>query len=148
MHRFASVLLVDPRGWVLLQERDEHALIDPERWGLPGGHVEEGEPFEAAAYRELAEETGIELARDVLGLWQRIEVFHEAYGTLDEVQVWVGATSLTDQDVVVGEGRQIVFVEPERARRLTLTAAAERIVPAFLDSDTYAGLVLVARSLL
>jgi 8-oxo-dGTP pyrophosphatase MutT (NUDIX family) len=148
VHRFASVLLVDPRGWVLLQERDEHAVIDPERWGLAGGHVEEGEPFEAAAYRELAEETGIELARGVLRRWQQIEVFHEAYGTLDELQVWVGATSLTDEDIVVGEGRQIVFVDPDRARGLELTAAAERIVPEFLDSDTYADLVLAARSLL
>jgi 8-oxo-dGTP pyrophosphatase MutT (NUDIX family) len=148
VHRFASVLLVDPRGWVLLQERDEHALIDPERWGLAGGHVEEGETFESAAYRELAEETGIELARGTLGCWRQLEVFHEAYGTVDEVQVWVGATRLTDADIVVGEGRQIVFVEPERARGLELTVAAERIVPELLDSDTYADLVLAARSLL
>lgn len=140
MHRFASVLLVDPRGWVLLQERDEHAVIDPERWGLAGGHVEDGEPFETAAYRELAEETGIELPPGELTRWRRIEVFHEAYGTLDEVEIWVGATALTDADIVVGEGRQIVFVEPDRARTLDLTAAAQRIVPAFLDSETYRGL--------
>ncbi len=49
MHRFASVLLVDPRGWVLLQERDERPVIDPDRWGLVGGHVEPGEEFQAAA---------------------------------------------------------------------------------------------------
>ena len=40
------------------------------RWELPGGTVEPGEPFEATAVREVAEETGLtvrvtgELARD------------------------------------------------------------------------------------
>ena len=49
--RFAGVILVDRRGWILLQERDEHPRIDPETWGLAGGHVEDGEDFETAAYR-------------------------------------------------------------------------------------------------
>ena len=141
VHRFASVLLVDRRGWLLLQERDEHPVIDPERWGLVGGHVEAGEEFEAAAYRELAEETGVELPPGALNLWLDVEVFHEAYGTLDSVQVWVAPTALTDTDIVVGEGRQIVFVEPARARALDLTTAAARIVPEFLDSDAYRELV-------
>jgi 8-oxo-dGTP diphosphatase len=51
--------LVDPRGWVLLQERDEHAPVEPNKWCLVGGGVEEGESPETAAYRELEEETGI-----------------------------------------------------------------------------------------
>lgn len=141
MHRFASVLLVDGRGWVLLQERDEHPVIDPERWGLVGGHVDAGEDFEAAAYRELEEETGIRLARGELTLWQDTEVFHEAYGTVDAVQVWVARTTLSDADIVVGEGRRIVFVEPDRARALDLTASAARVVPEFLASATYGELV-------
>ncbi len=29
-------------------------------WGLPKGHIEEGEPVKEAAFRELSEETGIE----------------------------------------------------------------------------------------
>ena len=57
-HLFAGVILVDRRGWILLQERDEFPAIDPEKWGLVGGHVEDGEDVEAAAYRELLEETG------------------------------------------------------------------------------------------
>ena len=137
MHRFASVLLVDGRGWLLLQERDEHPVIDPDRWGLVGGHVDPGEDPEAAAYRELEEETGIRLSRGELSLWRDTEVFHEAYGTVDEVQVWVGRTTLTDADIVVGEGRRIVFVEPDRARALDLSASASRVVPEFLASATY-----------
>ena len=58
MSRLACALLVDPRGRLLLQERDENAPIAPDCWGMVGGHVEPGEEFEAADYRELAEETG------------------------------------------------------------------------------------------
>lgn len=135
--RFASVLLVDRRGWVLLQERDEHPVIDPDRWGFVGGHLDEGEEFEPAAYRELAEETGIVLPPASLSLWLETTVFHVATGTDDPVQIWVAATGLTDADIVVGEGRQIVFVEPTHARGLELTASAARILPEFLDSECY-----------
>ena len=75
--RFAAVILVDRRGWVLLQERDEHAPIDPDRWGLVGGHVEEGEDFEPAVHRELAEETGLTAAPDRLVLWREFTVHDE-----------------------------------------------------------------------
>jgi 8-oxo-dGTP diphosphatase len=135
--QFAAVLLVDREGRLLLQERDEHAPIDPERWGLPGGHVEEGEPFEAAAYRELAEETGLRPHPGELELWREVEVFHEVYDSLDRLQVFVAPTAASDADIVLGEGRQIVFVDPSRARGLDLTAAASMIVPEFLDSATY-----------
>lgn len=141
MHRFSCVLLVDRRGWLLLQERDEHPVIDPEKWGLVGGHVEDGEEFEPAAYRELEEETGLALPPGSLRLFRELEVFHEAYGSLDTTQVWYAAVDLTDDDVVVGEGRRIVFVEPDRARALDLTVSATTAVPEFLDSPEYRRLV-------
>ncbi len=137
MHRFSCVLLVDARGWLLMQERDEHPVIDPDRWGLPGGHVEAGEEFEPAAYRELEEETGIRMAPGALRLWRELEIFHREYDSLDTVQVWVGGTDLTDRDIVLGEGRQIVFVDPVAARALDHTATASVIVPGFLDSADY-----------
>lgn len=140
VHRFACVLLVDPQGRILLQERDEHPVIDPEKWGLVGGHVEDGEDYEPAAYRELEEETGLRLPPGTLRLWRELEVFHEGYGTLDTTTVWIGAVDATDDDIVVGEGRQIVFLDPAVARTLDLTASATRAVPEFLDSPDYAAL--------
>jgi 8-oxo-dGTP pyrophosphatase MutT (NUDIX family) len=140
-HLFAGVLLVDPRGRLLLQERDEHPRIDPDTWGLPGGHLDPGEDFEPGAYRELEEETGVRLAPGTLEMWGEFVVDHRsAYGTFDRMQVFVAATDLTDDDIECHEGRRIVFVDPAEARGLDLSSAAADIVPAFLDSPTYASM--------
>jgi 8-oxo-dGTP diphosphatase len=138
--QFAGVVVVDRRGWLLLQERDEFPLIDPERWGLPGGHLEPGEDPAVGAARELLEETGVRLELAQLRLWRVVEVFHEAYGSLDQMHVFAAAVDLTDADVVCAEGRQIVFVEPSAARGLDLTASASISVPGFLDSELYASM--------
>jgi 8-oxo-dGTP diphosphatase len=137
---FASVVLVDRRGWVLLQERDEFPVIDPEKWGLVGGHVEPGEDVETAAYRELLEETGVRLPAGSLRPWRAIDVFHAAYDSDDRMHVYAAPVRLTDADIVCGEGRRIVFVEPGAARGLDLTASASIAVPGFLDSVLYASM--------
>ena len=139
--RFAGIILVDRRGWILLQERDEFPRIDPEKWGLAGGHVDPGEDFEPAAHRELEEETGVRLPVGALRLFREFVVDHrEAYGTWDVMQVFVASTDLTDADIDCREGRQIVFVDPAVAHRLDLSSAATDIVPAFLASDVYASM--------
>ena len=136
--RFASVVLVDGQGRLLLQERDEHAPIDPEKWGLAGGHVEEGEDFEPAAYRELEEETGVRLEPGTLTLFGEFVVDNtHAHGTWDRMHVFVAPTVLTDADIECHEGRQIVFVDPDVARGLDLTSAAADVVPAVLDSAVH-----------
>jgi 8-oxo-dGTP pyrophosphatase MutT (NUDIX family) len=136
--RLASVILVDPRGWLLLQERDEHPAIDPERWGFVGGHVEDGEDFEAGAYRELEEETGVRLDPGTLTLWREYRPRIAARPGDVRMQVWVAATDLTDDDVACHEGRQIVFVDPARAPGLELGGSPSLILPEFLGSTTYA----------
>ena len=139
-HLFAGVILVDRRGWILLQERDEFPVIDPEKWGLVGGHVEPDEDVEVAAHRELLEETGVRLPAGTLRPWQAIAVFHAAYGSQDRMHVYAAPTDLTDADIVCGEGRRIVFIEPAAARGLDLTASASIAVPGFLDSALYASM--------
>lgn len=136
-----SAVLVDARGWLLLQERDEHALVSPAKWGLVGGHLEPGESWEAALMREVEEETGLRPAGG-LELWFDELVQHTpkiSSHLADRWQIWVGRTDATDDDIVLGEGRQIVFVDPETIRRgdLDLSISARHVLPLLLDSPTY-----------
>jgi 8-oxo-dGTP pyrophosphatase MutT (NUDIX family) len=140
-HAFGCVLLIDAQGAVLLQERDEHAPIDPDRWGLPGGHLEPGEDPEAGTLREIEEETGVRLQPGDLRLFDTLEVFHPHYGSVDQVHVYAGRVDLGNGDIDCREGRQIVFVPPGRARDLDLTMTCVLSVPRFLDSELYRGLL-------
>jgi len=135
----AVVLLVDRRGWVLLQERDAGAPRAANQWGMVGGHVEEGEDFEPAAYRELAEETGLDLAPGTLRLW-RDEEFTYRDGHHGRYHVYAAPVDATDEDIVLGEGRQIVFVDPTVVPTLDLAESSRHFVPAFLASGLYSTL--------
>jgi ADP-ribose pyrophosphatase YjhB (NUDIX family) len=54
--RSARLLIVDPDGRLLLFRYDDGRV--PPFWATPGGLLLEGETYEAAAARELVEETG------------------------------------------------------------------------------------------
>lgn len=51
--------VIERRLHVLLIRRSYHSDAYPGRWALPGGYVDAGERIDAAARRELAEETGL-----------------------------------------------------------------------------------------
>jgi 8-oxo-dGTP pyrophosphatase MutT (NUDIX family) len=58
------ILLIAPTGRILLIRYEDARIRDsPGYWATPGGGVDPGEGLEAAARRELAEETGITDAR-------------------------------------------------------------------------------------
>lgn len=77
IHKAARIVVLSPARSVLLVRYHDPTPIDPARhepqtyWVPPGGGVEEGESFEAAAIRELEEETGIELSKVGPQIWYR-----------------------------------------------------------------------------
>lgn len=54
-----DMILLSKEGKILLLLRTEKDKLFPNKWCLPGGHVEEGETLGFAAIRETYEETGI-----------------------------------------------------------------------------------------
>lgn len=71
--------VVIENGRVLLVERGKGAPRG--LWSFPGGHVEAGETVRAAAAREVAEETGLDV--DITGLADvRDVIYRRADGTI------------------------------------------------------------------
>jgi 8-oxo-dGTP pyrophosphatase MutT (NUDIX family) len=68
------VVMLDPEDRVLLIE-----LVDRARarrwWIMPGGGIDKGESHEQAAYREVAEETGLTSFELGPWIWRREHVF-------------------------------------------------------------------------
>ena len=57
-------VLVEPTTClILLQRRSSDRSVYPDRWELPGGHLEPGETIEQCIRRELAEECGMTLVQ-------------------------------------------------------------------------------------
>ena len=126
MANVALVGLVDGRGWLLLQERDDRAPVDPDRWCLVGGQVEPGESALAAAHRELLEETG--LVVDELRPRRVADAPVRPARRGRRRAASRRRPRVTDADVRCGEGRQIVFVAPEEVLGLDLTRSTRAFV--------------------
>ena len=68
-----GVILLNPAGQVLIGKREgSHAPY----FSIPGGYLESGESFEAAAIREVKEETGLDVANPVVvGVSNNLETY-------------------------------------------------------------------------
>jgi isopentenyldiphosphate isomerase len=59
-HRIVRIMVEDEQGRVLLQMRSSTVRAYPSCWdNSAAGHVDEGETYDQAAYRELSEEIGL-----------------------------------------------------------------------------------------
>jgi 8-oxo-dGTP pyrophosphatase MutT (NUDIX family) len=138
--RISGVLLVDHDGRLLLQLRDGNTRIDPHKWCLPGGHVDPGEDPEAAAHRELLEETGLKVDELTL-FWRGVAPSARFPGATAEYSVFFASTNATQEDVACGEGAGMWFLPAEEVARLEFGQAYSMIVPRFLSSPDYRDLV-------
>lgn len=101
-----TAILVNPRGEVLLQHRDDIPTIRyPDHWSTPGGVCEPGETPERTIRRELEEELG----------WVPAEV--QPYGRiLDDyrnlIHIFLALMEKRADELVLGEGREVRFFGP------------------------------------
>ncbi len=135
----AIVLLVNPRGHILLQLRAAHPPRRPTPyWSFVGGGVEAGETPEQAARRETLEETGLTIASP-LTLFMRLPWPPDAAGRF-HWHIFYAATEARDEHIVLGEGLAIRFIAPAQLAELPLHEAARTVLDAFVASPAYAEL--------
>jgi len=123
IQRGAGVLLIDERGWILMQLRDAHGAY-PHHWGTVGGKVESGETIEEAARRELAEETGYVAGPLLFGA----EVTVALPDGAPRVATLFYARYDGVQPIACLEGARIAFVDPDTLDDLLIYPGQERLI--------------------
>lgn len=136
-HRTVSVLLVDRAGRVLLQQRDARPAVAPLKWTTLGGGIEGDETPEDAARREVMEEAGLSITRPLVQFRHEVFAPAETPGVLVEWFGFCAATDATQEDVVLGEGLQVVFLAPTDALALDFFPFLAPVLRDFLASPEY-----------
>lgn len=130
----SGILLVDWRGRILLQQRDDH--IPPEgygRWAIPGGGREGDEEPLATALREFEEETGIRLKQ-----LRHYASFGPMAGLRLRALHLFSANEAVDEDAIeVNEGLDFRFWSPPEIATLRMNPVTRQLVDSFLASSHY-----------
>jgi 8-oxo-dGTP pyrophosphatase MutT (NUDIX family) len=117
--RAAATFIFDSEGRILLAQRGPKARHAHYQWEGPGGLVEEGESFEDAACREVAEELGITdlVIEETLCSYDEIIDEHGV-----EWQARIYRASTRQAPVIVEPGKCVGFgwFKPEDAAKLDL----------------------------
>ena len=132
------MVLVDPRGWVLLQERDEHPVIDPGRGGWSAGT---STPARTSSRRPTGSWPRRPASVSRPGRWSCGRSSRSTTAGLRDLRRDAGLHRADDGRPMPtsssGRGGRSSSSTPPRSAGLPLTASASRILPEFLGSDGY-----------
>lgn len=122
----AHTIVYRPSGELLLVR---HEGVD--LWVLPGGEVNDGEEFERAAVRELAEEAGVDADYEGLGILTRVSIACGEYETWGVVPVFAARaltteTRVNDPDGEISAARWFSELPPDTRDREDLLAWRDR----------------------
>ena len=128
----ASILLVNQRGHVLLQQRDDRPdLAYAGRWTLFGGQVEAGETPEECIRREIREELDIDLP---FNHWTTVEC--PARTTPEMIvynHLYVGKMTRLIEELTLYEGAAMAYFDRDHASRVDLAFMQSPLLMRFFD---------------
>jgi 8-oxo-dGTP diphosphatase len=111
-----AIIIENMDGDFLLLLRDDKPDISfPNHWTLVGGRVEPGEIPEAAAHRELEEETGLKAA---LIFWKRFDRQHPR--AIVDQYIYLAKVHSSIEDIVLGEGQDVRYFKPDEIKNLKI----------------------------
>lgn len=127
-----SVLPVNGRGEVLLQQRDQTpGIAYPGCWTMFGGAVEDDDPsFEAAIKRELQEELALDIP---VMFWLRYRCPVRSTSELDViVHVYVGELNRPLEELTLLEGQALGWFDWAGVKQLEFAFEKQPVVLTFL----------------
>ncbi len=146
--------MVDPRGRVLMQLRDDDPkIMFPGCWGLTGGSGNAGETPAETARREVHEETGLALGKIEAF---RAYYFNEGAGPPGgkraaarraadyELYLFHAPCAVPVEEMVCGEGRELRFFAPDELDALDIAYNHREALADFFASPAYAAYVFGA----
>ncbi len=118
MIKISVIWLVLPNGNVVLQRRDEKTDVSPGLLSLFGGHVEAGETPEEAMYRELSEETSLDVPSLSISSAGSAELPHPNDPAMTRTMYFYKAAIDSDDfDVFEGEGSETYSITELKGRQ-------------------------------
>ncbi len=125
---YVSIILENSEGEVLLLLRDNKSTPTfPNHWTLISGKVEAGETPEMAAYRELAEETGLKAD---LSLWRRYDREHPLF--IVDQYIYTGKVHTSQESLILGEGQDLQFVRPSEIMYMKIGYGFDALLKEYL----------------
>ena len=128
----ASIMLVNWRGHVLLQQRDDRPdLAYAGRWTLFGGQLEDSETPEECIRRELREELDLELPVEH---WTTVQC--AARTTAETVvynHLYVGKMTRPIEELTLYEGAAMAYFDRDHASRVDLAFMQSPLLMRFFD---------------